>query len=272
MPYKCDGMSVGVLIFDADNRLLMITRAHAPSGIAPVAGHVRDEHPDYTHLDAAIAETREEVGLTVTREDLRRVYIQWHQSRCGADIPHPSGGHDWQVYVATRWSGTVVRAEEEATDARWYTPEQVQELAERTFAYARGEVTEEEWEASPGLEPVWAEILSVLERPYQPDAGFFDTVVQVADGRVMRKVRALYGDTRETVSGGRLVGDGDFSYVDPSGRRITLVGEELTVTERGCTGLVSASVSLPDPGTEAARKLAAAVLSALGLASAPLPG
>lgn len=279
MPYTCDGNSVGVLIFDDHDRLLMITRAKAPSGIAPVAGHVKDENPEYTHVDAAVAETREEVGLTVRPEDLRRVYTQWHPNRCGATIPADPVGHDWEVYWAKEWSGTITRAEDEAADVAWYTMEQVQELADRTMAYARGEVTEEEWQESPGLEPIWVDILLVLHHPRREPTRIWETIVQVRPG-VMQSVRELYAGPAPVVdvkptnvvqytnSGETQYLDGragDFTYLDPSGRTIRLDCEELTVTEDACTHEVSATVGLPDPGTDAALLLMRALMQAMEL-------
>ena len=59
---------------------------------------------------------------------------------------------------------------------------------------------------------------------------------------------------------------GEFDYTDPGGRRFTLHNEELTVSEEGCTGeMVTATVGLPDPGTEAAYLLLAAVLNAMDM-------
>src|SRR5690625_6972553 len=106
MPYVCDGLSVGVLIFDEHNRMLMITRANAPVGIAPVAGHVRDENPEYTHADAAVVETEEEADLTVAREDMGSVYSSGHANRCAAPVPAPSLGPAWRVCRGKKCNGT----------------------------------------------------------------------------------------------------------------------------------------------------------------------
>ncbi|WP_435112384.1 hypothetical protein [Nocardiopsis synnemataformans] len=56
---------------------------------------------------------------------------------------------------------------------------------------------------------------------------------------------------------------GQLDYTDPEGRRLTIEDEVMTVREEGCTDWVSASVSLPDPGTEAAQLLVRAVLAAM---------
>lgn len=59
---------------------------------------------------------------------------------------------------------------------------------------------------------------------------------------------------------------GEFDYTDPDGRQFTLDIEELTVAEEGCTGeMVTATVGLPDPGTEAAHLLLTAMLAAMDM-------
>ena len=76
MPKQCCGTSVGVLVLNQGaDRLLMITRATAPAGIAPVAGHALDEHASYAA--AARAEVAEEVGLQVTA--LNRMAVGGYQ-------------------------------------------------------------------------------------------------------------------------------------------------------------------------------------------------
>src|SRR5699024_7726545 len=95
MTWICDGKSAATLIYDEAGRLLAHTRATAPAGIAlGPAGHVDDVHPGATHIDAAVCETEEEYGLTVTPGDLDLVLHRWLPNRCGADIPAlPHGGH-----------------------------------------------------------------------------------------------------------------------------------------------------------------------------------
>lgn len=62
-----------------------------------MAGHVWDEHTSYT--DAAYAEVREELGLTVTA--LEQVTEGWRPNRCrrGA-APDGRYGHHWRIYRA----------------------------------------------------------------------------------------------------------------------------------------------------------------------------
>jgi ADP-ribose pyrophosphatase YjhB (NUDIX family) len=141
----CCGETVGVLIADPAARLLLFARRQPPPGVAPVAGHV-GEHG--TFEAAARAEVAEEVGLSVVRlEELAR---GWRGSWCRRG----SAGHMWRIYLADV-TGEVRLKPDEAADAAWYTPAQVQALAGRTVAHARGQVTATEFNADPGLEPVW---------------------------------------------------------------------------------------------------------------------
>ena len=178
MPKLCDGNSVGVLLRDADSRILMITRNLAPSGVAPIAGHVCDEIPTLTHLGAAIVEAQEEVGLTVWPEDLALVYARDLPNRCRR-IPAKSLGHDWRVFAASRWTGELTPSERETRGARWYTVEEIQALAERTVAYAHGDVSEADWQAKPGLEPVWVDIFETIPRRVSLWSDMTDTIVKL---------------------------------------------------------------------------------------------
>lgn len=151
---RCCGTSVGVIITDEHQRLLMVERGWFPHGIAPVAGHVYDEHTDV--VDALSAEVEEEVGLKVTSSE--RVG-RGHIPNLCASLPHePRPGHYWWLYRATA-TGTLRPAPGETRGAAWYTPEQVRALADRTLAHARGEITEDEFRADPGLEAVWIRLL-----------------------------------------------------------------------------------------------------------------
>lgn len=148
----CDNTSVGVLITDSAGRYLMIRRVRPPVGIAPPAGHT-DEHG--THEAAAVAEVHEEVGLTVT--GLHLIMRLWRANRCRR-TPGPLGvGHLWSIYRA-EVSGEVTCDPAETAEPRWYTPDEIQALADRTVAHARHEVSDAEFTAAPGLEPVWLQV------------------------------------------------------------------------------------------------------------------
>src|SRR5699024_12335000 len=82
-----DGNSAAAPICDEAGRLLAHPRATAPAGIAlGPAGHVDDVHPGATHTDAAVCETQEEYGLTVTPDGLDLMMHRWLAKRCGADM------------------------------------------------------------------------------------------------------------------------------------------------------------------------------------------
>ncbi len=151
----CDNEVVGALVEDPRGRLLLITRATYPSGRAPLCGH-RDDHGDW--IAAAVAETFEEAGLTV--DTLTPFMLSWMPNRCRR-VPGPIGvGHNWTLFKATV-TGDLSLNPEEASAAAWYSQEQLQELADRTVAYCKGQVPEEQWQADPGLEPAWVVLLSM---------------------------------------------------------------------------------------------------------------
>lgn len=156
MPKTCCKTSVGVLVFnEARTHLLMIKRGTAPAGIAPVAGHALDEHASYEA--AAREEVAEEIGLTVT--GLRRLPVGgFHPGRCRRI---GSTGHTWEIYEATV-TGELNASEREVAAVGWWEVADLQTLAERTAAWASGQITGEEFATDPGLEPVWCHWMSEL--------------------------------------------------------------------------------------------------------------
>ncbi|MEV7011953.1 NUDIX hydrolase [Streptosporangium sp. NPDC051022] len=155
-PKVCDHLSVGVLIQNDAGEYLMFERATAPAGVAPVAGHV-DDHG--AAEDAARAEVTEEVGLTAV--DLFRFPTGgWQPNRCRRAVAEGHRpGHHWHVYRA-KVTGDLAPSAREARHPRWLTVDQVQALTERTVAYARGLISDAEFAAEPGLEPVWVRLLA----------------------------------------------------------------------------------------------------------------
>ncbi|WP_019060026.1 NUDIX hydrolase [Streptomyces prunicolor] len=152
----CDNSSVGIVITDEHGRYLMFDRNTFPPGTASAAGHI-DEHG--TAEDAARAEVEEELGLTIT--GLTHVTGWWRNNRCRR-LPGARGvGHDWTVYQATV-TGDLTPSARETKNVRWLTPDALQALANRTAAYAQGHLTEAEFTASPGIEPVWMQWLANL--------------------------------------------------------------------------------------------------------------
>jgi ADP-ribose pyrophosphatase YjhB (NUDIX family) len=160
MPYTCDNASVGVLIVNDNGELLMIRRAWFPVGIAPVAGHVFDEHTGYE--EAAYAETEEEVGM-LARGLVDTGVGGWRPNKCGAENKGSdprAPGHEWKIFSAVA-SGTP-RTTDEAKEVGWYEQPMVQALADRTARYALGEIAPADFNATPGLEPVWVGFLQEM--------------------------------------------------------------------------------------------------------------
>ncbi|WP_406257203.1 NUDIX domain-containing protein [Streptomyces chartreusis] len=134
----------------------MYDRATFPPGTAPAAGHI-DNHG--TAEDAARVEVDEELGLTVT--SLTHITGGWRDNPCrrlpGARSTRHR--HEWTVYQATV-TGELTPSAHETKNVRWIAPDALQELADRTVAYAQGRITDAEFEATPGIEPVWIQWLA----------------------------------------------------------------------------------------------------------------
>jgi hypothetical protein len=162
----CDGASAGVMISDLEGRWLMFERVKFPPGVAPVAGHVWDEHagpgadPDEAYEAAARAEVAEEVGLAVV--SLVDTGIGgWRPNRCRRPAGPAGTGHQWRIYRATV-TGELAPSPTETRHPRWLTRAHLQQLAQVTVAYARGALDQEDWAARPGIEPVWVQWLVQL--------------------------------------------------------------------------------------------------------------
>jgi 8-oxo-dGTP pyrophosphatase MutT (NUDIX family) len=157
----CDHAAVGVLI-SSPAGLLVFERVRPPAGIAPVAGHV-DQHggPE----QAARAEVGEEVGLTVT--SLLPLTTAWRPNRCRRPATDRVG-HYWSVYRA-EVSGQIRPSAQEVRVPRWLHQDQLQQHALRTAAYAEGRLSEAQFAAEPGLEPMWVRFLHELELVRLPD-------------------------------------------------------------------------------------------------------
>ena len=182
---QCDNASVGVLAERTDGngqpRWLFIWRNTFPFSVAPVSGHVFDEHLSYT--DAARAELKEEAGLDVTEVHWTPVG-GWRPNRCRRE-PGPKGtGHQWEIYVA--YLGLQVPelklSEREVKLARWLSAPQVQLLANQTVLYAHGRVSDSEFQDFPGIEPVWVGFLAELDVVRLPVADLLAVEQLAADG------------------------------------------------------------------------------------------
>lgn len=150
MPIICDNMSVGVLVMSGAS-LLMFDRGTKPTGVAPPAGHV-DDHG--TAEDAARAELWEETGLTAREVCL--LWEGWRGNRCRRE---GTTGHHWSVFRASA-HGVLDPSVEETRNIRWVPLEDLPVLADRTRQLTDGEITQEQFDAAPGLEPVWVGLLS----------------------------------------------------------------------------------------------------------------
>ena len=153
MTRKCDHTSVGLLVW-RDDRLLMIERRTPPFGFASPAGHV-DDHGSFE--DAARAELEEEVGLIATKLQLK--------SEGRKDNPcRRKGGtwHYWKIYEAMA-QGPISISPRETKQAGWHDSSSLMEFGSKTEQYRDGLINEEQWQRSPGLEPVWYDWFKCLD-------------------------------------------------------------------------------------------------------------
>jgi len=158
----CDNKSVGVIIRDNDT-FAVIERKNFPVAYAFVAGHLDGDICE----DAARKEANEEVGIRI--DSLEKKLQEKYFNSCKRE-----GGswHEWCVYEATQWSGTL-RAASDAATAQFMTLDELEKLEKRTeyiseklgipiddLENSTPKFAEDpEWIEKPGLEPVWVVML-----------------------------------------------------------------------------------------------------------------
>lgn len=129
-----------------DGKLLLVERRKPPFGLAPPSGHVGDRA---SFEEAARAELKEEVGLEAL--ELRLVAQADRDNPC-----RRRGGswHHWKIYEVQH-AGTLQPSTSETKRAGWFSRADLSHLASKTTRYLEGNITEQDWEKDPGLEPVW---------------------------------------------------------------------------------------------------------------------
>lgn len=135
---------------------MLIERKRLPFGFAPPAGHVDDKDDKGSFENAAREEVQEEVGLIPTKIKLIKEGKKDNKCRRkGGDY------HYWKIYEVEA-EGKLKPSKDETKQVGWYTKEQIKKLSKKTVKYINGEINEEDWEANPGIEPVWNECFKEL--------------------------------------------------------------------------------------------------------------
>ncbi len=150
---KCDHTSVGMLVW-REGSLLLIERKKPPFGFAPPAGHIDG---DNSFEESAKRELEEEVGLEA--QNIKLLTEGRKENICRRE-----GGswHYWKIYQIEVF-GEVKRSNDETKQAIFCKKDDLLLLAVKTEEYVRGDISHDDWEKSPGLEPVWYEWLKELK-------------------------------------------------------------------------------------------------------------
>ena len=153
MAQKCDNKSVGMLVWRGGT-LLLIERKKPPFGFAPPAGHIDG---DNSFEELAKRELKEEVGLGA--QNIKLLIEGRKENPCRRE-----GGswHYWKIYQIEA-TGEIKRSEDETKQAIFDKKDDLLLLASKTEKYLRGDIKQDDWEKSPGLEPVWYEWLKELK-------------------------------------------------------------------------------------------------------------
>jgi ADP-ribose pyrophosphatase YjhB (NUDIX family) len=123
--------SVSVLPVDHAGRLLLVRHAGHDDGWGVLGGAVEvGESP----ADAAVRETREEIGV-----DVRLVRLLDVLGGPDYQVSYPNGdrtAYVTAVYEAAITNGSPAVADDELTDIAWFTPEQLPRLELSRFSRA----------------------------------------------------------------------------------------------------------------------------------------
>ncbi len=166
----CDHTSVGIIARDDQGSILLIERMKFPFGWAPPSGHC----DGLSYPVACFKEFQEETGLSVVGapkpvipKNSRKDYV----CRRGGQY------HHWQI-LEVRWRGEIKPSESETKNACWCSLDEIILLARKTEEYLQSlklaatlqkelevgmvKLIEVNWQANPGLEPVWYEFFKEL--------------------------------------------------------------------------------------------------------------
>lgn len=153
MSKKCDHKSVGMLVW-RDNKLFLIERKKPPFGFAPPAGHIDG---DVSFEESAKRELKEEIGLET--KGIKLLIEGRKENPCRRE---DGTWHYWKIYEV-KTTGEVLKSKDEVKQAGFYTKDDLLILASKTENYFRGEIKQDDWKKSPGLEPVWHKWLKELK-------------------------------------------------------------------------------------------------------------
>ncbi|KKU19076.1 MAG: NUDIX hydrolase [Candidatus Azambacteria bacterium GW2011_GWA2_45_90] len=149
----CNHFACGMLVKDSKGRYLLIERMKYPIGFACPAGHLEEGE---SFEQAAKRELKEEVGLKAV--SLKEILHEKAQNPC-----RRKGGdwHEWKIYEI-KTAGEVIIEPTEVKKYLWLSPEELRKLASRTAERESGKISESEWNANPGIEPVWRDFFKEL--------------------------------------------------------------------------------------------------------------
>src|SRR3989338_3995739 len=153
MTKKCDNKSVGMLVWK-ERSLLLIERKKPSLGFAPPAGHIDG---DNSFEESAKRELKEEVGLET--QNLKLLIEGRKENPCRRE---GASWHYCKIYQIEA-TGEIKRSEEETKRAIFYKKDDLLLLTSNTEKYLREDIKQDDWEKSPGLEPVWYEWLKELK-------------------------------------------------------------------------------------------------------------
>ena len=152
MESLCDHKSVGVIIKNPNDEILLLNRARYPFGLAAPAGHI-DDHG--SPEQAAVEEVFEEVGLTIPISGLIKVI---DHRRINNWCRRQNGDHHiWTVYQANDVVGNITASLDETRGAFWHSRADLQYITDASRRH-----TKPARAGNQLFEPIWLDFFTEL--------------------------------------------------------------------------------------------------------------
>lgn len=154
-----DNLVIGVLVWNEEDRLFLLEKSAYPWGYTPPAIIIdKDDDPEKSAYNL-----------------LQELNLKVHSLEIAADDRETNQEHEldstyyqWVVYEAKFAGNLEELAETEGPSTGWFTHEALQQLADRTKRYYEDQLSDDAWEARPGLDTAWHDRLvglGVIESP-----------------------------------------------------------------------------------------------------------
>ena len=146
-------LAIGILVWDDQDNLLLLENESYPWGFAPPTTIAKAGSKPEKVADNLL----QQLGIKV--HNLDKIHDDTEDS-----AEHRRNGtyYQWIIYEAS-FGNQHKGVTEEEPKAAWVNSRRLQWLADRTKAYQEDQISDQNWEESPGLEQAWHDWLTYLD-------------------------------------------------------------------------------------------------------------